>query len=87
MNEKRASIYIKFKALSYNVPHGKKIGGLTALTVYKDLMANEPLTPEKIRQAQMLSWCIEIVSTYTDSYSIQTINEKSSSRSFVELSF
>lgn len=27
-------------------------------------MVNEPLTPEKIRQAQMLGWCVEIVSKF-----------------------
>lgn len=50
------------KALDYNVPHGKKIRGLTVAIAYKDLMVNEPLTPEKIRQAHILGWCIEIVS-------------------------
>lgn len=53
-----------FKALDYNVPHGKKIRGLTVVIAYKDLMVNEPLTPEKVRLAHLLGWCVEIVSTF-----------------------
>ncbi|XP_031630990.1 farnesyl pyrophosphate synthase-like [Contarinia nasturtii] len=49
------------KALEYNVPHGKKIRGLTAVIVYKDLFGKHGLTPKHIQQAHILGWCIELL--------------------------
>lgn len=45
------------KALEYNVPHGKKIRGLTAVLAYKGLIKNE----EEYRQAYLLGWCMELL--------------------------
>ncbi|XP_031627126.1 farnesyl pyrophosphate synthase-like [Contarinia nasturtii] len=49
------------KALEYNVPYGKKIRGLTAVIVYKDLSEKHELTPKNIHQAHILGWCLEIL--------------------------
>lgn len=50
------------RALEYNVPHGKKLRGLAAVFAYKNLVDQSELTPENIRLAHLLAWCIEIVS-------------------------
>lgn len=55
-------IYKKTKALEYNVPHGKKTRGLTAVLVYKDLIGKERHTAENLRQGHILGWSIEFVS-------------------------
>ncbi|XP_055309726.1 farnesyl pyrophosphate synthase-like [Sitodiplosis mosellana] len=49
------------KALEYNVPHGKKVRGLTAVIVYKDLIGKEHLTPENMRNGHILGWCVELL--------------------------
>lgn len=49
------------KALQYNVPKGKKNRGLATVVAYK--MLSKDHSEENIRLAQILGWCVEIVST------------------------
>lgn len=49
------------KAFQYNVPGGKKNRGLLTILTYKNLVNNEQLTPENIRLAQYLGWCVEML--------------------------
>ncbi|XP_055528739.1 farnesyl pyrophosphate synthase [Wyeomyia smithii] len=48
------------RALQYNVPQGKKNRGLAAVLAYRMLAKPEELTPENIRRAHYLGWCIEM---------------------------
>lgn len=51
-----------FQALQYNVPRGKKNRGLATVQAYKTLVEDEKkLTPENVRLAHYLGWCIEMV--------------------------
>lgn len=50
------------KVLQYNVPNGKKNRGLSVVAAYKILEQNENLTPENVRLANLLGWCVEMVS-------------------------
>lgn len=50
------------KVLQYNVPCGKKNRGLATIMSYKLLETPERLTPENIRLANILGWCVEMVS-------------------------
>nr|CAH7744747.1 unnamed protein product [Callosobruchus chinensis] len=50
------------KVLQYNVPNGKKVRGLSTVISYKILEKPENLTPENIRLANVLGWCVEMVS-------------------------
>lgn len=53
------------QALQYNVPCGKKNRGLATVLTYKSLIANESeLTPENVRLAHYLGWCVEMVSKH-----------------------
>lgn len=52
----------KKKALQYNVPRGKKNRGLVTVMAYKALVDQDQLTPENLRKAQYLGWCVEMVS-------------------------
>lgn len=58
-------LFITFaQALQYNVPCGKKNRGLATVLAYKTLVSDEAqLTPENIRLAHYLGWCVEMVST------------------------
>ncbi|XP_073847747.1 uncharacterized protein [Musca autumnalis] len=47
-------------ALEYNIPHGKLNRGLLTVLIYKNLVESKDLTPEKIKKAQILGWCVEI---------------------------
>uniref|UniRef100_A0A2M4A321 Farnesyl pyrophosphate synthase n=1 Tax=Anopheles triannulatus TaxID=58253 RepID=A0A2M4A321_9DIPT len=49
------------RALQYNVPQGKKNRGLASVLAYRMLAKHEDLTPENIRRAQYLGWCIEML--------------------------
>ncbi|XP_018563021.1 farnesyl pyrophosphate synthase isoform X2 [Anoplophora glabripennis] len=51
------------KVLQYNVPTGKKIRGLSTVIAYKMLEKPENLTPENIRLANILGWCVELLQT------------------------
>lgn len=53
-----------FKVLQYNVPGGKKNRGLALIASYRLFMAESELGPEKLRLAQIMGWCIEMVNTY-----------------------
>lgn len=59
------NVYIHFKkALQYNVPCGKKNRGLATVLAFKTLATDEgQLTPENIRLAHYLGWCVEMVCT------------------------
>lgn len=50
------------KVLQYNVPTGKKNRGLAVVAAYKYFAKPEDLTPENIRFANILGWCVEMVS-------------------------
>lgn len=49
------------KVLQYNVPNGKKNRGLATIMAYKLLEDPQRLTPENIRLAQIMGWCVEMV--------------------------
>lgn len=49
------------RALQYNVPQGKKNRGLACVLAYRMLAKSEDITPENIRKAQYLGWCIEML--------------------------
>jgi len=49
------------KVLQYNVPNGKKNRGLSVVAAYKMIETAENLTPENIRLANILGWCVEMV--------------------------
>lgn len=50
------------KVLQYNVPNGKKNRGLAVVASYKLLEDPDKLTPENLRLANVLGWCVEMVS-------------------------
>nr|ALL35403.1 isopentenyl diphosphate synthase [Phyllotreta striolata] len=50
--------------LQYNVPNGKKTRGLTTVIAYKMLEKPENLTPENIRLANILGWCVELLKAF-----------------------
>lgn len=54
------------KILQYNVPNGKKSRGLAVVAAYKMLEEAEKLTPENMRLANVLGWCVEMVSCLID---------------------
>nr|XP_023019940.1 farnesyl pyrophosphate synthase-like [Leptinotarsa decemlineata]AKO63325.1 farnesyl pyrophosphate synthase [Leptinotarsa decemlineata] len=49
------------KVLQYNVPTGKKTRGLSTVIAYKMLEKPENLTPENIKLANILGWCVELL--------------------------
>lgn len=49
------------KSLQYNVPNGKKNRGLVLVEAVKTLAKEGELTDEKLRLAQTLGWCVEMV--------------------------
>lgn len=63
------------QALQYNVPNGKKNRGLATVLAYKTLVPNEAeLTPENVRLAHTLGWCVEMVSNLIISMRPRTAN-------------
>lgn len=50
------------KVIEYTVPNGKKIRSWAMVASYKLLEKPERITPEKLRLAFILGWCIEVVS-------------------------
>ncbi|XP_058826673.1 farnesyl pyrophosphate synthase [Topomyia yanbarensis] len=52
------------RSLQYNVPQGKKNRGLAAVLAYRMLAKPEELTPENIRRAHYLGWCIEMFQSF-----------------------
>nr|CAI5863583.1 unnamed protein product [Callosobruchus analis] len=52
------------KVLQYNVPNGKKVRGLSTVISYKILEKPENLTPENIRLANVLGWCVEMLKSF-----------------------
>lgn len=51
------------QAIQYNIPHGKKIRGLSAVSAYKKLIGeSNGLTAKNKEMANLLGWCIEMVS-------------------------
>lgn len=51
------------QAIQYNIPHGKKIRGLSAVSAYKKLIGEtDILTAKNKEMAHLLGWCIEMVS-------------------------
>ncbi|XP_046662287.1 farnesyl pyrophosphate synthase-like isoform X2 [Homalodisca vitripennis] len=52
------------KVLQYNVPGGKKNRGLALILAYRMLAPQSAQTPEKIREAQIMGWCIEMLQAF-----------------------
>lgn len=52
------------KVLQYNVPNGKKNRGLAVVSAYKMLEEPENLTPENLRLANILGWCVEMLQAF-----------------------
>ncbi|EDW35594.1 GL17346 [Drosophila persimilis] len=52
------------KVLQYNVPRGKKNRGILTVLTYKNLVPAEDLTPENIKLAQYLGWCVEMLQSF-----------------------
>lgn len=52
------------KVLQYNVPGGKKNRGLALIASYRLFMAESELNPEKLRLAQIMGWCIEMLQSF-----------------------
>ncbi|XP_063908101.1 farnesyl pyrophosphate synthase isoform X2 [Zophobas morio] len=52
------------KLLHYNVPNGKKNRGLAVVAAYKMLEKEENLTPENIRLANIMGWCVEVLQAF-----------------------
>ncbi|XP_075167392.1 farnesyl pyrophosphate synthase [Haematobia irritans] len=52
------------RSMHYNVPHGKLNRGLLTVITYKNLVKPEDLTPENIKLAQILGWCVEILHAF-----------------------
>lgn len=63
------------KVLQYNVPNGKKNRGLAVVASYKMLEKPENLTPENLKLAHILGWCVEMVSTYYLTNDLNTKNK------------
>lgn len=53
------------KALQYNVPRGKRNRGLATIFAFKTLARADELTPENLKRAQYLGWCVEMVCLFT----------------------
>lgn len=52
------------QALQYNVPRGKKNRGLSTILAFKTLAKPEDITPENLKLAQYVGWCVEMVIIY-----------------------
>ncbi|XP_067630699.1 farnesyl pyrophosphate synthase isoform X2 [Eurosta solidaginis] len=52
------------KALQYNLPRGKKTRGLLTVLTYKNLVKPEERSPENLKLANYLGWCIEMVQCF-----------------------
>ncbi|EDV56491.1 farnesyl pyrophosphate synthase [Drosophila erecta] len=52
------------QALQYNVPRGKKNRGILTVLTYKNLVPAQDLTPENIKLAQYLGWCVEMLQSF-----------------------
>ncbi|XP_034476789.1 farnesyl pyrophosphate synthase [Drosophila innubila] len=52
------------QVLQYNVPRGKKNRGILTVLTYKNLVRSEDLTPENIKLAQYLGWCVEMLQSF-----------------------
>lgn len=52
------------RVLQYNTPTGKKNRGLALVSSYKMLENPANLTPENIRLASILGWCVEMMHAY-----------------------
>lgn len=51
------------QVLQYNVPRGKKNRGILTVLTYKNLAPPQEVTPDNIKLAQYLGWCVEMVSS------------------------
>ncbi|CAD7013718.1 farnesyl pyrophosphate synthase-like [Ceratitis capitata] len=52
------------KALEYNVPRGKLNRGILAVSTYKQAAKAEQQTPENLKLAHYLGWCIEMLQSF-----------------------
>lgn len=72
--------------MQYNVSGGKKVRGLTVVYSYRMLAPENELTPENIRLAQILGWCVEMVS-YIFSISLKILLMKINMICFFAIEF
>lgn len=49
------------QVLEYNIPNGKHVRGSLAVHGFKTFAKSEDLTPENIKLAIILGWCVEMV--------------------------
>ncbi|KAK7792012.1 hypothetical protein R5R35_003476 [Gryllus longicercus] len=52
------------KVLQYNVPGGKKNRGLATVFAYRMLSPADQLTPENLRLAHIIGWCVEMLQAF-----------------------
>ncbi|CAG9764136.1 unnamed protein product [Ceutorhynchus assimilis] len=52
------------RTLQYNTPNGKKYRGMIVISSYKMLEDPARLTPENIRLASIVGWCVEMLQAY-----------------------
>ncbi|XP_068145893.1 farnesyl pyrophosphate synthase [Drosophila tropicalis] len=52
------------KVLQYNVPRGKKNRGILTVLTYKNLVPADQLTPESLKLAHYLGWCVEMLQSF-----------------------
>lgn len=52
------------RVLQYNVPGGKKNRGLALVLAYRMLAKPQDVTPENIRLATIMGWCIEMLQAF-----------------------
>ncbi|KAH8372907.1 hypothetical protein KR009_007881 [Drosophila setifemur] len=52
------------QVLQYNVPRGKKNRGILTVLTYKNLVPAQDLTPDNIKLAQYLGWCVEMLQSF-----------------------
>lgn len=48
--------------LDYNLSGGRRDQMIVLIKMYRDLMVNEEITAENMKQACALGWCLELVS-------------------------
>ncbi|KAH8280258.1 hypothetical protein KR018_001163 [Drosophila ironensis] len=51
-------------SMQYNVPRGKKNRGILTVLTYKNLVPVQEQTPENIKLAQYLGWCVEMLQSF-----------------------
>lgn len=58
------------KMLDYNLSGGQRQLSNSCVKMYQDLIVNKEITTENIKQAHLLGWCMELVSSLLQKYVI-----------------